>query len=155
MAMHQESSRHLPCTKLPRLSRRRFIALGAGAAASALIGLRPRPAQAVLRLDVTQGNVQPLPIALPDFVGVGLPDPGAARGVTQIIAANLQRSGLFAPIDPTAYIERISSIDDQPRLPDCRQINCQALDTRRPARLQRRTLGADWNLWADIAGQPL
>src|SRR5947207_13215739 len=155
MTMHQESSRHLPCTKLPRLSRRRFIALGAGAAASALMGLPPRSAQAVLRLDVTQGNVQPLPIALPDFVGVGLPDPGAARGVTQIIAANLQRSGLFAPIDPAAYIERISSIDTQPRFPDWRQINAQALVTGRLSRLQAGRMGADFHLWDVFAGQRL
>src|SRR2546421_9234512 len=155
MPMHQESSRHLPCTKLPRLSRRRFIALGGGAAASALMGLPPRPAQAVLRLDVTQGNVQPLPIALPDFVGVGLPDPGAARGVTQIIAANLQRSGLFAPIDPAAFIERISSIDTQPRFPDWRQINAQALVTGRLSRLPDGRLGADFHLWDVFAGQRL
>ena len=54
--------------KLP-LSRRRLIMLGAGAAAGALGGLPPRRAAAVLKLDVTQGNVQPMPIALPDFVG--------------------------------------------------------------------------------------
>ena len=39
-----------------------------GAAAAALTGLRVSPARAVLRLDVTQGNVQPMPIAMPDFV---------------------------------------------------------------------------------------
>ena len=42
-----------------------------GAAAGALAGLSPRTAAAVLRLDITQGNVQPMPIALPDFVGWG------------------------------------------------------------------------------------
>ena len=55
--------------------------------------------------------MQPLPIALPDFVGGALPDPAMARGVTQIITSNLQRSGLFAPIDQAAYIEKITNID--------------------------------------------
>jgi hypothetical protein len=108
-----------------------LLALGAGVAGGALFA---GSAAAVLKLDVTQGNVQPLPIALPDFVGGALPDPGMAHGVTQIIASNLQRSGLFAPIDQRAYIERISNID-QVRFPDWRQINAQALVTGRLARL--------------------
>src|SRR5262245_4235187 len=118
-------------TSLPPIIRRRVLALGTGAAATALTGLAPRRAGAVLRLDITQGNLQPMPIALPDFVGAGLSDPGMARGVTQIIAANLQRSGLFAPIDPAAYLERISNIDTVPRYADWRQINAQALVTGR------------------------
>lgn len=39
-----------------------------GASAGALMALKSRPAQAVLRLDITQGNPQPMPIALPDFL---------------------------------------------------------------------------------------
>src|SRR5207245_5641456 len=89
------------------LSRRRLIMLGAGAAAGALASLSPQQAAAVLKLDVTQGNVQPVPIAIPDFIGVGVQDPAAGRNVSQIIASNLRRSGLFAPIDPAAYIEKI------------------------------------------------
>jgi TolB protein len=142
-------------TSLPNLSRRRVIALGAGAAAGALAGLSPRPAAAVVKLDVTQGNVQPLPIALPDFLGAGLPDPGLGRGVTQIIASNLQRSGLFAPIDQAAYIERISNFDTAPRFPDWRQINAQALVTGRLARQPDGRLWAQFHLWDVFAGQRL
>src|SRR5712692_9492921 len=90
-----------------RLSRRRLILLGA----AALAGLSSRRAAAVLKLDVTQGNVQPVPIAVPDFVTVATRDPAAGRNVSHIIAANLQRSGLFVRITPAAYIEKISTID--------------------------------------------
>ena len=58
------------------------------------------------RLDITEGNFQPLPIAMPNFIAGGPADADTARGVTQIITANLKRSGLFAPIDPAAFIER-------------------------------------------------
>src|SRR5258708_20588723 len=75
-----------------RLSRRRVIMLGAGAAAGALAGFSPQRAAAVLKLDVTQGNVQPVPIAIPDFVGVGLQDPAAGRNLSPIIASHLPRS---------------------------------------------------------------
>ena len=94
------------------LSRRRLMALGAGAAAGTLAGLAPRQATAQLKLDVTQGTLQPMPIALPDFMTEpGVPDPGMGRNITQIIAANLRRSGMFAPIDQKAYIERITDFN--------------------------------------------
>ena len=85
-----------------------------GAAADARA---PRAPAQLSQLDVTQGNVQPMPIALPDFVG-GTPGDGeVARNVTQVITANLQRSGLFAPIDPAAFIEQIANIDARAALP--------------------------------------
>jgi TolB protein len=136
------------------VNRRRVLLLGAGAA-GALAGLIPRPASAVLKLDVTQGNVQPLPIAIPDFTGTGLPDPQTARAVSQIISANLQRSGLFAPIDQAAFIERISNIDAVPRFPDWRQINAQALATGRLSRQPDGRLRAEFRLWDVFAGQQL
>ena len=128
--------------------------LGAGAAAGALAGLSPQRAAAVLKLDVTQGNVQPVPIAIPDFVGVGLQDPAGGRNVSLIIASNLRRSGLFAPIDPAAYIEKISTIDTLPRFPDWRQINAQALVTGRITQSDGR-LKAEFRLWDVFAGQQL
>src|SRR6266481_3335440 len=137
-----------------RLSRRRVIMLGAGAAAGALAGFSPQRAAAVLKLDVTQGNVQPVPIAIPDFVGVGLQDPAGGRNVSLIIASNLRRSGLFAPIDPAAYIEKIVTIDTLPRFPDWRQINAQALATGRITQSDGR-LKAEFRLWDVFAGQQL
>ena len=122
-----------------------MIALGAGFVAGAVAGFAPRRAGAVLRLDVTHGSVQPMPIALPDFIPAGMPDPAAARNVTQIITSNLQRSGLFAPIDQAAYLERITNID-QVRFPDWRTINAQALVTGRLAQAEGR-LTAQFRLW--------
>jgi TolB protein len=134
------------------LSRRRALALGA----AALAGLAPRPAGAVLKLDVTQGNVQPLPIALPDFIAApGLPDPAMGRNITQVITANLRRSGLFAPIDQAAYLERIADFNAQPRFPAWRQINAQALVTGRLERLDNGSVAAQFRLWDVFAAQYL
>jgi TolB protein len=134
------------------LTRRRALLLGAGVATGALAGLTPRLAAAApLHLDITQGNVQPIPIALPDFVATG--EAETAHDVTQIIASNLQRSGLFRPIDPAAYIERNPNFD-YPRFPDWRQINAQALVTGRLSPDGGR-LKAEFRLWDVFAGQPL
>src|SRR5947199_2294022 len=117
-AMGNRNMRSLELT----LSRRRLFAGAAGLSLAAVAGggLWSR-VRAAPRITITEGNMQPMPIALPDFVGGALPDPAMARGVTQIITSNLQRSGLFAPIDQAAYIEKITNIDQVP-FPDWRQI---------------------------------
>src|SRR6476469_3497036 len=128
------------------LTRRRLLA-GAGA----LAVLAPRSAGAVLRLDITQGNVQPMPIALPDFVS----ESDIGRNVTAVISGNLQRSGLFAPINPAAFIERITNSDNVPRFTDWRTINAQALVTGRITRQGDGRLKAEFRLWDVFAGQQL
>ncbi len=133
-------------------TRRRVLALGAATSAGVLL---PLPAIAQLRLDVTQGNVAPLPIAVPDFVGGTPSDTDAARGITQVITANLRRSGLFAPIDPAAYIEKITSFDVLPRFPDWRTINAQGLITGRVTRQGDGRLKVEFRLWDVSSGQQL
>jgi len=133
------------------ISRRKVVM--AGGAAAAWAGLRVTPARAVLRLDVTQGNVQPMPIAIPDFISGAPGDVDMARTVTQVITNNLGRSGLFAPIDPAAYIERITNFDAAPRFPDWRTINAQALVVGRVNRLGDGRLKAEFRLWDVFSGQ--
>ena len=85
-------------------------------------------AQEPLRVDVTRGNLDPLPIALPDFVGSGDAE-AAARGadITRVVTNDLASSGLFAPVDQDAYIEDIENIDLRPRFSDWRVIGSSAL----------------------------
>jgi TolB protein len=135
-----------------RVTRRRALALGALAGG---LTLSSRFAAAVVQLDVSQGNFQPMPIGLPDFIGGTAGDGDTARGVTQIITANLRRCGLFAPIDPAAYIEKIASVDAVPRFPDWRAINAQALVTGRMTRQNDGRLKAEFRLWDVVAGQQL
>jgi TolB protein len=134
------------------MTRRRALALGAVAGG---LALAPRYAAAVTRLDITEGNFQPLPIAIPKFIAGAQGDDDTAGGVTQVITANLQRCGLFAPIDPAAYIETITSVDNVPRFPDWRSINAQALVTGRVTRQSDGRLKAEFRLWDVLAGQQL
>jgi TolB protein len=129
-----------------------MLALGAAASASALAA---HPALAQLKLDITQGNVQPIPIAIPDFAAGTPGDSEPARGMTQVITANLKRSGLFAPIDPAAYIEKTINFDVQPQFPNWRAINAQGLVTGRITRQPDGRLRAEFRLWDVFAGQPM
>ncbi|MFT6662647.1 MAG: TolB protein, partial [Maricaulis maris] len=86
------------------------------AALLALIGWSAASdAQEPLRVDVTQGNLDPMPIAVPDFVGAS--DEALRRGadITRVVANDLASSGLFAPVDQDAFIEDIANIDLRPR----------------------------------------
>ena len=82
-------------------------------------------------------------------------DSEAAAGVTQVITNNLRRSGLFAPIDPAAYIERITNIDVPPQFQSWRTINAQALVTGRITRQPDGRLKAEFRLWDIFSGQQL
>jgi TolB protein len=135
------------------LSRRRLLQTAGGAAA--LAGLGMRPAHAVLKLDITQGTIQPLPIAIPDFVSVAGSDPELGRNLSAVIVNNLRRSGLFAPIDPAAFIEKIQNVDVPPRFQDWRVINAQGLVTGRVARQPDGRVRTEFRLWDVFAGQQL
>src|ERR1700722_14104344 len=93
----------------PNLTVTRRHALALGAAVGSLT-LATRRAGAV-RIDITEGNFQPLPIAIPNFFGGADSDTHPAVGVTQTIPANRKGRGLSLPIDPAAFLEKLASVD--------------------------------------------
>jgi len=121
-------------------------ALAAGMTATAIL-----PARALVEIDVNKGNIEPLPIAITDF----LSSSGMGAEITGIIAADLKRSGLFAPIDKGAFIEKISNPDAAPRFEDWKVINAQALVTGRVTQEADGRLRAEFRLWDTFAGQQL
>src|SRR5947208_8683736 len=128
-----------------RLTRRRLLALGTAASAGALA--TAWVARAAVKVEITEGNVQPLPIAVPDFIGGSPAEAEMARNLSQVVTADLKRSGLFAPIDPAAFIEKIVNLDAVPRFPDWRIINAQALVAGRLSRQPDGPFRAEFRLW--------
>lgn len=126
-----------------------IISMGLMAAGLALAAIQPARAQ--LEIDITQGVVEPMPIAITDFVS------SDARGaeIAAVIAADLQRSGLFKPIEKSAFIEKISNPDNAPRFNDWTVINAQALVTGRVTQEADGRLRAEFRLWDTFAGQQL
>jgi TolB protein len=122
---------------LPPMTRRAALTgMGATAAAGLLL---PRGALAQTRLDVTQGNVKPIDIAIPQFVAGSPSDGETAAGVTQVITNNLKRSGLFNPLDPAAYLERITNIDVPAAISELAHHQCAGADYRSRHAAGRRT----------------
>ncbi|WP_431559545.1 Tol-Pal system beta propeller repeat protein TolB [Methyloceanibacter sp.] len=123
---------------------------------AALLGmlLSAAPAHAVVELDITQGNIQPLPIAIPDFAGNGSIDPAIALEISNVVASDLRSSGLFIPIDQAAFIERGLDTDSVPNFADWRVINAQALVVGRIGGIDGR-LSAEFRLWDVLSGQQL
>jgi TolB protein len=108
-------------------------------------------ASAQVRVDITQGAVQPLPIAITDFVAGGGSEAEVARNISGVVEADLKRSGLFAPLDHGAFIEKITNIDAPPRFGDWRIVNVQALVSGRVTRQGDGRLKAEFRLW-DVFG---
>src|SRR5437773_6956555 len=107
------------------------------------------------RVPITEGDFAPLPIAIPNFVAGTPADGEVGAGVTQVITNNLKRSGLFAPIDQAAFIERINNIDVAPQFQNWKTINAQALVTGRMTQQSDGRLKAEFRLWDVNTAQQL
>ncbi|SDR32886.1 TolB protein [Pseudovibrio sp. Tun.PSC04-5.I4] len=123
----------------------------AGALAVAIIS---QPAFALIELDITQGNVEPMPVAISPFAGSGLQEDVAGQ-ISSVVAADLKRSGLFKPIDPTAHIQQGMNVGTMPRFGDWRTIGSQALVTGSIAQQANGQIRAEFRLWDVFAGQQL
>src|SRR5690606_13722970 len=73
------------------------------------------PARAELKIDVTRGQVKPMPIAIPTFTGGADVDAELGRNMVEVISADLTRSGLFRPLDPRSFIQDAASAQVAPK----------------------------------------
>lgn len=103
--------------------------------------------QAELRIDVSRGRVEPLPIAIVNFAGGTAESSKYGQELAQVISANLRRSGLFDPINPRAFIQRQLSVQLLPRFGDWRVINAQALVNGSVDILADGRLRVEFRLW--------
>ena len=63
-----------------------------------------------LVIDINQGQVAPTPIALVPLTGQAAQINNMGRQIIDVIASDLERSGLFRPIDPQAFIQDTQSL---------------------------------------------
>lgn len=86
-------------------------------------------ANALVTIDITRGNVDPLPVALPYLAGSDASATEMGKAIIEVVEHDLESSGLFKSIDRKAFIQEILSKDTLPTFPDWRQISAAALIT--------------------------
>lgn len=109
-------------------------------------------ARAELKVVIGEGNFQPMPIALPDFTPGDAAAGQLGKEIMQVVSADLERSGLFRPIDPRSFIEKNIYGAALPRFPDWRQINAQALVTGTVDSVANGQVRVTFRLW-DVLGE--
>jgi TolB protein len=124
-----------------------FAALFAPVAASAQDG--------PLRIEITEGVIEPLPYAVPDFVAE---TPGAetlAQDISRVIAADLSGTGLFREVPRDAHIARVSNFAAPVSFADWKAINAQALITGAVSTDGAGRVIVKFRLWDVFAGTEL
>ena len=110
-------------------------------------------ASALIEIDITEGNREPLPIAVTNFFYAedAIKDlDQISIDVSKVISADLERSGLFKSIDQEAFIQKTASMHIRPRHEDWRLINAQALVTGE-LEIDNDKLRVEFRLWDTFA----
>lgn len=114
-------------------------------------------AHAVIEIDITRGNVQPLPIAIMNLAGSAdeitssgsVMDIGAQ--ISRVVTADLERSGLFSAIDPRAFINS-GNASAAPQFANWRAVGAQALVTGTAVLEEDGRVRVEFRLWDVLAG---
>jgi TolB protein len=125
----------------------RHALAGAALAVLAAVGLSAG-ASAEPRVVLTDSNPQPMPIAVTHLVG----GDRIGRDIAAVVAADLERSGLFRPIEQAAWVQKPEDIGTSPRFSDWRLINAQALVSGAVIPQANGGLRVEFRLW-DVYGE--
>ncbi len=124
----------------------------------AAFGLWAAPAVAQsgpLRIEITEGVIEPLPFAAPTFVAENAAAADAAQDITRVIAADLRGTGLFREIPSTAHISTITNFSSPVQFNDWQAINAQALITGSVEQSANGQLIVRFRLFDVFSQQPL
>lgn len=113
------------------------------------------PAHAQVRVSVEDGHLNPMPIAVMDFLGSNAAAQQVGRDVSGVIRANLERSALFRAIPANAFIERINAIEVPPRFADWKIIDAQGLVVGEVTPLSDGRIRIDFRLYDVFAEQQM
>jgi len=116
-----------------------------------VLGLTTARARADIVVDVNRGVTQPLPISIPAFNSANT----VGADIAKVISGDLERSGLFKPLDPNSFLERNLDVNVQPRFADWKTIGSQALVNGQVTVDADGRLRVDFRLWDVVAEQQL
>lgn len=120
-----------------------------------LTGLPAATADEPLHIVIDQGVVEPMPIALPAFIGNSTVEVATGQNIAEVISNDLERSGLFRALDPRSFIEHPSDFNTLPRFKNWRIINSEALVTGQAVIQDDGQLRVEFRLWDVVRNQQL
>ena len=85
---------------------------------------------AIIEIDITEGNREPLPLAISEFFhdnNSEIIEKKITENIRTVISDDLERSGLFSSIDDKAFIQNNRAMHLKPRFADWRLIKAQGL----------------------------
>nr|WP_180299384.1 Tol-Pal system beta propeller repeat protein TolB [Bartonella tribocorum] len=103
---------------------------------------------AQLKGTISSADFNPIPIAITDFIS----NDSIGSKITAVVTADLERSGLFLPLDKENFFEKISNPNKQPHFASWQKIKAQGLVTGQVMREIDGRLRVDFRLW-DVFGQ--
>ncbi|MGJ8605716.1 MAG: Tol-Pal system beta propeller repeat protein TolB [Marivita sp.] len=107
-----------------------------------------------LRIEITEGVVEPLPYAVPDFVAESAGAQQLAQQIARVVAEDLTGTGLFREVPREAHISQITSFGSPVQFADWKAINAQALVTGAVSESGGRVV-VKFRVWDVFAGAEL
>ena len=107
-----------------------------------------------LMIEITQGVIKPMPIALSQFSAIGDTTPQYVDQITSVIMADLVGSGLFREIPRSAHVSANTNFNNPVKFSDWRVINVDALITG-SVNIQGDKLILQFRLFDVFAQKPL
>tara|TARA_B100000989_G_scaffold298386_1_gene287437 strand:- start:1391 stop:2740 length:1350 start_codon:yes stop_codon:yes gene_type:complete len=123
----------------------------------------PSKTYGLIEVDITRGNLNPLPIAVsPLFVekeslnnfGKVLKIKDIGISISEVVENNLLISGLFNPLDKEAFLQKPDIAHLKPRFEDWSLIKAQALITGE-VKYDNEKLRVEFRLWDILAGKEM
>ena len=120
-------------------------------------------AVALVEVDITRGNLDPLPIAVsPLYIAPGSKDikqgdkiiKNVGEEIAKVIEVNFRRSGLFNPLKKESFVQNPDIAHVKPRFEDWRLIKAQALVTGKVT-VSEDKLRAEFRLWDVVAAKEM
>ncbi len=125
--------------------------------------LIPSKSFGLIEVDITRGNLDPLPIAVSplsidensrqNFEKI-LKKRNIGEEISKIIEVNLKTSGLFNPLNKDAFLQAPDIANLKPRFEDWNLIKAQALITGKVSYIDEK-LRVEFRLWDVLAGKQM
>ena len=108
-----------------------------------------------LRIEITQGVIEPVPIAVAPFIAETPAAADLSLQITSVIASDLTGTGLFRDVPKDAYISQVAGFDAPVAYADWKAINVEALVVGAATLTSDNRLVVKFRLFDIFTGAPL